>query len=134
REGAGGATSARPDRGVGRPQPAPGVGPVSGEPEVRPRGPRGAGGETVRAPAAVAAPPTLAPGSAEAGFLDRVSRALLLSALGAAALALLLSLLLTRYLARPLRELATAARRGAPGAPPPRGPPRPRARGRARAP
>ena len=59
--------------------------------------------------------PAPASGSAEAGFLDRVSRALLLSALGAAALALLLSLLLTRYLARPLRELATAARRVATG-------------------
>jgi signal transduction histidine kinase len=109
------AASPRPDRRAGRLQPAPGAGSASGEPEARPRGPRGPGGETAGAPAVTAAPPTLASGSAEAGFLDRVSRALLLSALGAAALALLLSLLLTRYLARPLRELATAARRVATG-------------------
>src|SRR5439155_13631207 len=59
------AASARPDRRGGRPQVAPEAGPASGQPEVRPRGPRGPGGETVGAPAAVAAPPAGAPGSAE---------------------------------------------------------------------
>jgi signal transduction histidine kinase len=104
--------SGRADRRGGRPQPAPAVGQAGAEPGPRARGPRG---EAAGPPLSVAVPPPAAPGSAEAGFLDRVSRALLLSALGAAALALLLSLLLTRYLARPLRELATAARRVATG-------------------
>jgi len=68
------------------------------------------------APAAPLARST-APGtsSAEASFLEGMRQALVLSALGAAAVALLLSLLLTRYLARPLRELALAARRVAAG-------------------
>ncbi|HZU07590.1 MAG TPA: ATP-binding protein [Chloroflexota bacterium] len=53
--------------------------------------------------------------SAEAGFLERVYRAILLSALAAAVLAGLLSLLFARYLAQPLRELARGARRIAAG-------------------
>jgi signal transduction histidine kinase len=61
-------------------------------------------------PAAVTALP-----SAEAGFLERVYRAILLSALAAAVLAGLLSLLFARYLAQPLRELARGARRIAAG-------------------
>jgi signal transduction histidine kinase len=53
-------------------------------------------------------PPTLA--SPEASFMERVGRALIVSALAAAALAALLSLLLARQLAQPLRELAAGAR------------------------
>ncbi|MBX5491264.1 MAG: HAMP domain-containing histidine kinase [Chloroflexi bacterium] len=53
-------------------------------------------------------PPTAS--SPEASFMERVGRALLVSALAAAALAALLSLLLARQLAQPLRELAAGAR------------------------
>jgi signal transduction histidine kinase len=60
-------------------------------------------------------PPPQTPYSLEAGFLERVDRAILFSALAAAALAGLLSLLLARQLAHPLRELAAGARRVAAG-------------------
>ncbi|HLH26024.1 MAG TPA: ATP-binding protein [Chloroflexota bacterium] len=61
------------------------------------------------------APSPTSPTSLEAGFLERVDRAILYSAGAAAALAGLLSLLLARQLAHPLRELAAGARRVAAG-------------------
>lgn len=52
---------------------------------------------------------------ADAAFLDRVNRAVLLSALGAMAAALLLGVILARTLTRPLRELTDATRAVAEG-------------------
>jgi two-component system sensor histidine kinase BaeS len=50
------------------------------------------------------------PGSPEAGFLADTTRAILYSALGATAIALLLGVLLARTLTRPIRELTLATR------------------------
>src|SRR5579875_3587268 len=64
--------------------------------------------QVVLGPEILRPPPTTI--SPEASFMERVGRALLVSALAAAALAALLSLLLARQLAQPLRELAAGAR------------------------
>ncbi len=55
-------------------------------------------------------------GSPEAGFRQRVTRAIIYSALGAAAVALLLGSILARTLTRPLRELTAATQVVAKGA------------------
>jgi len=52
---------------------------------------------------------------AEAMFINRVNRALIMGAVGAAAVALLLGILLARTLSRPIRELTSATRAVAQG-------------------
>ena len=56
------------------------------------------------------------PGSPEGDFLGRVTQAIILSALGAVALALLLGIVLARTLTKPLRELTAATAMMASGA------------------
>jgi signal transduction histidine kinase len=109
--------AAAPDRSQGRR-----AGPeAAGSGAERERAGPGAGREAPGprlAPPGPGIPMGPAPSSSstlEAAFLDRVNRALLVSALAAALLAGLLSLLFARHLAHPLRELAAGARRLAAG-------------------